>query len=59
MGREKIKVLNLHKSNEINCVATDSIEKDAVIITDESPSYEHFSHLLKHIFHSNKIKKRL
>jgi len=43
-----MKVLNLHKFDEINDLATDSIEKDAVIITDKSPSYEHFSHLLKH-----------
>ena len=42
-----MKVLNSHKSNEINDVATDSIEKNAVIITNKSTSYEDFSQLFE------------
>ncbi len=43
----KMKVLNSHKSNEINDLAADSIEKNAVIITDKSTSYEDFSQLFE------------
>lgn len=41
----KMKVLNSHNADEINAVATDSIEKNSVIISDKSTSYEDFSAL--------------
>lgn len=41
----KMKVLNSHRSEEINKVAMNSIDNQALIISDKSTSYEDFSSL--------------
>src|SRR5690606_16444039 len=41
----KMKTLKTHKANEINDVASKTLEKESLIITDKSTSYEAFSAL--------------
>lgn len=53
----KMKVLTSHKATDINDIAKNNIEKESLIITDKSTSYEDFSKMFDtHIsFKSDKI----
>jgi hypothetical protein len=53
----KMKVLTSHKAIDINGIAKNNIEKESLIITDKSTSYEDFSRMFDtHIsFKSDKI----
>jgi hypothetical protein len=56
-----MKVLTSHKAADINDVAMKSIEKESLIITDKSTSYEYFSRIFDtHIsFNSDKTTTKI
>jgi len=56
----KMKVLTSHKATDINDIAKKNIEKESLIITDKSASYEDFSRMFDtHIsFKSDKISTK-